>query len=211
MKKILFQGDSVTDSNRAKDEKWSEKYQGSGYPILVAAELGYRYPNEYSFYNRGISGNRVVDLLSRVKCDLINLKPDVVSILIGVNDVWHEINYKNGLSEESFERIYDILLCEIKEHLPNTQLMLLEPFVLQGEATIEHWSEFREEVEKRAKVTKKLAEKYNADFIALQSKFDKACTQAPAEYWLIDGEHPTSAGHKIIAEAWLDAFESLNF
>ena len=109
MIKILFQGDSITDSNRAKDEKWAEKYQGSGYPVLVAAELGYRHPEKYCFMNRGISGNRVVDLLARVKCDLINLKPDVVSILIGVNDAWHDFGENpNGVDAEKFFKIYSL-------------------------------------------------------------------------------------------------------
>ncbi len=210
MIKILFQGDSITDSNRAKDEKWSGKYQGSGYPVLVAAELGYNHPEKYCFMNRGISGNRVVDLLARVKCDFINLKPDVISILIGVNDVWHEINYANGISEKSFEKTYDLLLSEIKEYLPDVQLMILEPFVLPGEATTEHWEKFRGEVEKRATVACKITQKYNAKFVLLQEKFDKACEIAPAEYWLTDGVHPTTAGHKIITEAWLEAFNSLN-
>ncbi len=206
MIKILFQGDSITDSNRSKDENNQEIFQGCGYPVLVAAELGEKFPEKYIFQNRGISGNRVVDLLARVKKDLINLEPDVVSILIGVNDVWHEINYQNGLSEQLFEKVYDLLLSEIKEQLPNSKIMILEPFVLPGRATAEHWDEFEKEVKIRASVAYKIAEKYNTKFIPLQEKFDNACKNAPAEYWLFDGVHPTTAGHKIIADAWLEAF-----
>lgn len=207
MKKILFQGDSITESGRAKDEKWSEKYQGSGYPVMVAAELGYKYPDKYTFINRGISGNSVVDILARVKTDIIKIKPDVLSILVGVNDVWRELKNNSGFSEKSFERIYDVLLYEIKENLPGAKIIIMEPFLLKGEDTLEHWDKFRSEVEKRAVVAKKLAEKYGADFIPLQARFDEMYEKASMGYWLFDGVHPTSAGHKIIADAWLQNFK----
>ena len=105
MKKILFQGDSITDALR---QRWETSvYNGSGYATLVSAHLGYEYPNRFEFVNRGISGNRITDLISRIKCDFINLEPDYLSILIGINDVWHEISSKNGVSEEKFERYYN--------------------------------------------------------------------------------------------------------
>ena len=107
MKRILFQGDSITDANRSRE---NEAWKGEGYPTLITAKLGFEHPNEYEFINRGISGNRVVDLLARVKSDMINLKPDYMSILIGVNDVWHELEYSNGVSAERYEQIYTCLL-----------------------------------------------------------------------------------------------------
>ncbi len=207
MRNIVFQGDSITDCNRTREERRLDIYQGSGYPLLVAAELGYKYPNEYIVMNRGVAGNRVVDMLTRVRKDVINLKPDFVSVLIGVNDVWQEFLCQSGLSQESYERIYDVFLTEIKESLPDVKFIILEPFVLKGEGTEENWDEFRCEIEKRAVVSKKLAVKYGADFIPLQKKFDEALSKAPAEYWLVDGVHPSPAGQKMIAEAWLENFK----
>ncbi len=206
MKRILFQGDSITDASRSRtDDRW----MGEGYSTLVDAKMGYQYPNEYEFINRGISGNRVVDLLARVKCDIINLKPDYMSILIGVNDVWHEIDMQNGVSAERYEQIYNMLLEEIRESLPNLKIMILEPFVLPGPATKEHWEEFHSEVPKRAAAAQRIANKFQLPFISLQDKFDEAAKLAPAEYWLIDGVHPTHAGHELIAREWIKTFETI--
>ena len=106
MKTILFQGDSITDAGRARD---NDSNVGIGYPVLVKGTLGFEHPGEYTFLNRGISGNRVVDVYARIKSDIINLKPDVMSILIGVNDVWHEFSRKNGVDAEKFEKVYSML------------------------------------------------------------------------------------------------------
>ena len=111
MMRILFQGDSVTDAERKKEDGTNA---GMGYPALVASKLGFDYPNEYEFVNRGISGNRVSDLLARLKRDMINEKPDVMSILIGVNDAWWEIVDQTGTREGLFETIYDLLIQELK-------------------------------------------------------------------------------------------------
>jgi len=96
MKKILFQGDSITDFGREKNDVQGD-WLGHGYAAMVSGALGYKYPNEFEFINRGISGNRIIDVLARVKNDIINLAPDYMSILIGVNDVWHEISKKMEL------------------------------------------------------------------------------------------------------------------
>ena len=101
--RILFQGDSITDAGRKREDRSN---RGMGYSMLIAAQLGFDYPNEHEFCNRGVSGNRISDLLARVKKDIINEAPDVMSILIGVNDVWHDIIENNGIREDLFERIY---------------------------------------------------------------------------------------------------------
>ena len=126
-KVILFQGDSITDAGRSRD---NDLLTGTGYVRLTEAELGCTYPLLYTCYNRGISGNRIVDVYARIKADIINLAPDYMSILIGINDVWHEYTRQNGVSAEKFERIYDMLIHEIKEALPDIKIMILEPFVL---------------------------------------------------------------------------------
>ncbi len=212
MKKILFFGDSITDAERNKN---SDLEIGIGYPLLVKADLSYAYPNEYEFLNRGISGNRSVDLLARIKRDCINLSPDYISILIGVNDVWHEISENNGLDTQRFEHIYDLIVSEIKEALPNTKIMIMEPFVLEGYNTCnteekpDRFKRFETGVAEKAKASGKIAEKYGLPYIKLQDKFDEALKKAPADCWLYDGVHPSSAGHKIIKEEWIKAFNDL--
>ena len=108
METILFQGDSITDAGRFRDDPSN---MGQGYPNRVAGRLGLQNPGRYEFYNRGISGNRIVDLYARIKSDILNLQPDYMSILIGVNDVWHEKDWKNGVSSSKFKKIYSMLLA----------------------------------------------------------------------------------------------------
>ena len=210
---ILFQGDSITDCGRNRDDITST---GVGYANMVKGELGYEHPGEYEFINKGISGNRIVDVYARIKSDIINLKPDYMSLLIGVNDVWHELGgRRNGVSAEKFEKIYDMLIGEISEALPNIKIVILEPFVLEGTATAateaepERWNYFRTEVPLRAAAARRIAEKYGLRFVELQNKFDLACMQAPASYWLRDGVHPTSMGHWIIKNELTKAFTEL--
>ena len=212
MKTILFQGDSITDCGRSRDDN---AQVGTGYALLVKAQLGFENPNQYQFYNRGISGNRIVDVYARIKADIINLKPDCMSLLIGVNDVWHEIMYNNGVDEEKFEKIYSMLTEEIKEALPELKIMILEPFCLKGVATDntetqpDKWERFDSEVKKRAAKAKLIAEKYGLLFVELQNKFDELTQQAEETYWLRDGVHPTPMGHEMIKREWIKAFEEL--
>ncbi len=205
--KILFQGDSITDAGR----DWNNDGQlGRGYAHLVEAALGYSAPNEHTFVNKGISGNRIVDLYARIKRDIINYQPDVMSILIGVNDVWHEIgDSPNGVDADKFFKIYSMLIEEVKEALPNIKIMILEPFVLEACSTTENWEFFKTEVAKRGEMARKIAEKYNLPFIPLQEGFNELAKKAPNDYWLGDGVHPTAKGHEFIKIQWLNAFSSL--
>ncbi len=205
MKTILFQGDSITDAGRSYED---DRILGYGYATLVAAELGTARPNEFVFKNRGISGDRSIDLLARVRSDFINLKPDYISILIGVNDVWHE-RWENGVDEETFEVYYDLLISKVQRELPNIKIMIMGPFVLKEEATAATWDFFRSEVEKREAVSKKIAEKYNLVFVPLMKVFDEAEKVAPANYWTWEGVHPTAMGHELIKREWLKAFEQM--
>lgn len=206
MKTILFQGDSITDAGRSWED---DSNLGLGYPTLVKAELGFDCPGEYTFYNRGISGNRVVDLYARIKADIINLKPDIISILIGVNDVWHEINWHNGVDAEKYFKIYAMLIEEIQEALPESKIMILEPFVLKASATEADWDYFCSEVQKRAGKAREIAEKYHLTFVPLQEKLDQAAAVCPVDYWLGDGVHPTTIGHELIKREWVKYFKEL--
>ncbi|MBR4863501.1 MAG: hypothetical protein IKU07_02900 [Oscillospiraceae bacterium] len=210
-KLILFQGDSITDAGRNRELPHG---MGVGYANMTAGELAYTEPYKYIFRNRGISGNRVVDLFARMKVDMINMKPDIMSILIGVNDVWHEYTKQNGVSAEKFEMVYDLLIRELLEELPDLKLMIMEPFVLPGSATEntpehpERWDFFSKEVPLRAAAAKRLAEKYNLPFVPLQQRLEEANANAPSpDYWLRDGVHPTAAGHVLLKNAWLEAYK----
>ncbi|MBO4228880.1 MAG: SGNH/GDSL hydrolase family protein [Clostridia bacterium] len=207
VKTILFQGDSITDADRRNG-------LGTGYPLLTSARLGMDYPGEFTFHNRGISGNRIVDVYARIKEDIINLKPDYMSLLIGVNDVWHEF-WGNGVDAPKFEKIYCMMMEEILAALPNVKIMLLEPFCLRGSNTDnqeEHpdkWRIFSSEVKKRAEVVKRVAESYGLPFIPLQALFEEAAARSENAVWLFDGVHPTPAGHELITREWLKTFDSI--
>lgn len=204
--KILLQGDSITDVSRVRGD---DDNAGWGYALLLKAGLGLQQPGEYQLINRGISGNRIVDLYARIKADIINVQPDVMSILIGINDVWHEVSRRNGVDADKFYKIYDMLIEEVKEALPNIKIMILEPFVLKGSATEEHWDYFSAEVPKRAQMAKKIAEKHQLTFVPLQAGFDALTEKMEASYWLQDGVHPTPMGHAYIRDRWLEAFATL--
>ena len=205
MKTFLLQGDSITDAGRSRENNAA---RGHGYPTLIAAELMYDYPGQFNVINRGISGNRVVDLYARIKKDFLNLKPDYLSILIGVNDVWHDYGAEpNGVSDERFRKVYDLLIEELKAELPDLKIYILEPFVLRASATEDRWEDFDREVRLRAKSALWIAEKHGLPFVALQDKFDAACEKCEPSYWLGDGVHPTAAGHELIARALLETMK----
>lgn len=211
-KRILFQGDSITDCGRNREDFYG---MGAGYPNLVKASLGMDFPNEYEFINRGIAGNRIVDVYARIKADFINLAPDYASIYIGVNDAWHEIMMQNGVDTEKFEKLYTMLIDEIQAACPQTKLIIIAPFVLEGLNTCntdeipDRFEQFQKDVAEKAEVSKKIAQKYNLPLIELQPAFDEACTKAPIKYWTGDGVHPTPCGHEIIKRLWLETFEKI--
>lgn len=209
MTKILFQGDSITDCGRSRD---NDIYLGHGYPILVTSQLGFDNPEKFSFVNRAISGNRIVDIYARIKRDIIGVKPDVMSLLIGVNDVWHDYNDSpNGVDAEKFYKVYDMLIDEIKTALPDIKIMIMEPYVTHGTSIDPVWDSFDAEVKKRAEKAKLVAEKYNLTFVPLQKPFDDAFERFNVPtHWTNEGVHPTYFGHELIAREWLKAFEKLD-
>ena len=205
--KILFFGDSITDAGRNYDAPVGTlNSYGAGYVRSVAGNLIGENPSKYTIINRGISGNRIVDLYSRIKIDAWNFEPDVISILIGINDIWHEISRKNGVELERYEKIYRMLLQETKEKLSNAKIILCEPFVLKGSATEEKMERFLE-VKEYAKVVKKLAEEFNCEFLPLQQKLEEKAKEFGEQYYLSDGVHPNVAGAQLIADEWLKLFK----
>ena len=99
--KILFYGDSITDAGRTRDLDIPNKGLGGGYVTYIANQLFEKSLSDYDIYNTGISGNRIVDLYARIKIDCWNIKPDLLSILIGINDIWHEVKRQNGVEIDS--------------------------------------------------------------------------------------------------------------
>ena len=206
MKTFLFQGDSITDANR-DDENQDNFGLGCGYAFLLASEIEMNNKGKIRFINRGKSGDRITDVYARIKEDIINLKPDYMSILIGVNDVSHELTMNCGVTPKKFRMIYKLLIEEIREALPEIEIIILEPFVLKGSATALLWDQFNCEVRKLAEISKHIAEEFSLEFVPLQEEFDKLSADGDTRYWSVDGIHPTSAGHQLIKEKLKNAFE----
>jgi len=199
---VLFQGDSITDAGRDRSvaDPNSAGALGSGYPLLVAAAALAAHPDRgLRFYNRGISGNKVPDLQQRWTADTIDLHPDVLSILIGVNDFWHKLDHGYNGTVQDYEQQYTALLDETRRLLPRVHLIVLEPFVLRTGAVDARW--FPEFDQRRAAATR-VATHARATFVPLQSIFNQRARTAPPEYWAADGVHPTPPGHAVIAEHW---------
>lgn len=204
--KILFFGDSITDMERNREVEIGNIFSyGNGYPYAVACELFKDDPTKYTIINKGISGNRSVDLYARIKSDVWNLQPNLLSILIGVNDVWHELS-GNGVEIDRFENVYSMIIAETMNKLPNTKILLMEPFVLKGSATEDNWRLFQH-VYEYAEVVKRLADKYGVYFLPLQEKFERAAAKHGVDSYLYDGVHPNVAGAKLIADAWIEMFK----
>ncbi|MBQ3234554.1 MAG: SGNH/GDSL hydrolase family protein [Clostridia bacterium] len=204
--KIVFFGDSITDAGRNATHYMPNFKYGYGYVFLLKAALSKKYPLKYDIVNVGISGNRIVDLLARIKRDVWNEEPDYISILVGVNDVWHEIQNKNGVEIDRYEKYYRDIIEESKKRLPNCKLIMLEPFVLKEEATEAKIDEFLQ-VKEYAKVVKKLAKEYEIPFVELQKDFDRLAEIYGVKPLLWDGVHPDVFGATVIADNWLKVFE----
>lgn len=208
MKNIVIQGDSITDANRQQ----TIHGQGCGYAAFVNGYLCSKFPGEYKVINTGVSGDKIINIYSRIKCDIWNHNPDYLSIFVGINDIWHGYNpSNNGVDPVRFEKVYDLVIEETLERFPNVKIMLIAPFISKGAVLDDLGEKFEKEVYDRAKIVQKIADKHNLTCITLQDKFDKAYNSYPeVNYWTVDGVHPTPAGHQLIADAWLDAFKKIN-
>jgi lysophospholipase L1-like esterase len=204
---ILFQGDSITDGARGRSDD-PNHILGHGYVFLIAAELGMalaeRQPH---IINRGLSGDRASDLYARWNEDALALRPGLISILVGVNDVWAAMNGDPRGATDRFDRSLRHVMEETVEKLPDTGLVLVEPFVLQAGAPASDWVRWQERIAACQQSVRELARAFNAVHVPTQQMFDQACRQAEAAYWLWDGVHPTAAGHGLLARAWLEAVQ----
>ena len=202
---ILFQGDSITDAGRDRGvaDPNAARALGSGYPLLAASAALAAHPDRgLRFYNRGVSGNKVPDLAARWAADTVALAPDVLSILIGVNDFWHKLGKGYTGTVQDYENQYAALLDETRRTLPRARLIVLEPFVLRCGAVDDQWFP---EFDQRRAAAERVAHRAGAAFVPLQRVFDDLARKGTPQYWAADGVHPTPAGHAVIAERWRHA------
>jgi lysophospholipase L1-like esterase len=197
---ILFQGDSITDAGRKKEiaEANDSGALGKGYPAMAAGELLSEYPDlELKIYNRGISGNKVPDLAARWKEDTLDLQPTILSVLVGINDLWHTVafgkKYKGTI--EDYEKGFRELLSQSLTELTGVRLVVCEPF------TLREWPEFDPYRDAAAKI----AAEMKLTLVPFQSAFNEATKAAPSKFWLWDGIHPTPAGHALMVRTWRKA------
>lgn len=202
---ILFQGDSITDAGRRRDDRAanSQPALGNGYAWLAASQFLVARPNDHlQIFNRGISGDKVFQLADRWQQDCLDLKPDVLSILIGVNDFWHKHKHGYQGTLAIYERDYEALVKRTKEALPDVRLVICEPFVLKCGNVDETW--FPEFDAYRA-AARRVADQAGAEFVPFQTMFDTAVEFAPPQRWAADGVHPTPDGAALMSDWWLKA------
>lgn len=200
---ILFQGDSITDAGRDRRRTGTNEARamGFGYPLLAGCELLRDHGKlGLKIYNRGISGNKVPDLAARWQADCLDLKPTLISILIGVNDIWHKLNGRYDGTVEDYQKGFAALLAKTRKALPKATFVVCEPFVLRCGAVNDKWFP---EFDKRRAAAKTVADDAGAIWTPFQAMFDKA-VEAGTEpaYWARDGVHPSMAGHSLMAQTW---------
>ena len=195
---VLFQGDSITDAGRSRE---NDEALGSGYPAQTAAWFSAMYPEKnVRFLNRGVGGNRVKDLCARWTADCIALKPDIVSIMIGINDTWRRYDGNDPTSSSDYEKGYREILTRTKDL--GARIIILEPYVLPVPEDRVKW---REDLDPKIDAARRLAREFNAVYIPLDGIFAQAAAARDPAFWAVDGVHPTPAGHALIARSWLQA------
>ena len=200
---LLFQGDSITDAgrNRMASGPTSGGDLGFGYARLISDRLLIDYPELKSrFYNRGISGDRIRDMAMRWDQDAIQIKPDLISIMIGVNDTWNYVELGLGSDPEDYLQVFRKILQDTRRHLSETRLVLCEPFLLHTGGVTEVWLD---DIRERQEIVRSLAKEHQGVVVPFQSSLDEAANDIPAHKLLNDGVHPTEQGHRILAECWL--------
>ena len=200
--RILFQGDSITDAGRDKRNYYN---MGNGYPKFASKLIAEAHPEtEFEFINLGISGNRTDQLFDRLYPDAIALQPDVISILIGINDIWHR---KSNIltTDAQIELNYRTILTLLRERT-NAKIVMIAPYVLDAED-----KEFlREDHKKIIPIIRALAEEFADVYIPLDEKFDEAVKAQPEpRFYSGDGVHPNQNGAEFIGKLYAEAVEPL--
>ena len=199
---ILFQGDSITDGGRQRTGNDYNHIMGQDYAYLLAAQLGLDYPaHNLTFLNRGIGSEQVRDFVPRWQADVLDLHPNLLSILVGVNDTL--MSGDRAETPEQYEATYDTLLARTLAALPGVKIILGEPFLLPVGKHQPTYTADMQELRKRQAAVRRLAAKHHLPLIPYQQAFDRASQLAPADHWSWDGIHPTYAGHALMAREWL--------
>jgi lysophospholipase L1-like esterase len=205
---ILFQGDSITDAGRdkKKTEENNTGCMGNGYALVAGSKLLAENPEKtFHIYNKGVSGNKVFQLADRWDADCLQLKPNVLSIFVGVNDYWHTLTANPPYTGtiETYKTDYKKLIDRTKQALPDVKLIICEPYAINGVKSVtDAWYPKFPEFQRAAR---EIADEYNAGFVPFQSVIDKAMKSSPGNYWTADGVHPNMAGITLLAHAWLEA------
>lgn len=201
---ILFQGDSITDAGRNKKNPVANEGLGRGYPNHLAKSLHDDYANlGLQIHNRGISGNKVPDLDRRWQRDCIDIEPKILSILIGVNDIWHMLNGRYDGTAETYRDGYAALLKRTREALPETTIVVCEPFVLMSGTVQQNKDKWFPEFTTRREYAKQVASDAGTIWVPFQTMFDEAVKSGtPAKDLAGDGVHPSQAGHALMAKTW---------
>ncbi|MCP9943560.1 SGNH/GDSL hydrolase family protein [Streptomyces somaliensis] len=205
---ILFQGDSITDGGRDRRPHADVNAAlGHGYVYLVAARVATRAPgHRWRVTNRGVGGDKVTELAVRWQSDALDPAPDVLSVLVGVNDAWRVVDGEScDIDADGFRAVYDILLTRTRRALPTTRVLLCEPFCLPGGPDTDFDEALAAQVQLRQHAVAELAAAHHVELVRLQPVFDEALRRAPAAHWIHDGVHPTPAGHQLLADAWVSA------
>ncbi|MDI9882657.1 SGNH/GDSL hydrolase family protein [Flectobacillus longus] len=202
--RFLFQGDSITDGNRGRNAD-PNHILGHGYCFSVASKIGATYPDRnLQFFNKGISGNTIIDLENRWQQDTLEIKPDVLSLLIGINDVNGFINKKKEANNlTNFEQQYRKLLTSCLNQNKEMLFVLGLPFCVPTGSRKNEFDQWHTPTIERAEVVKSIAKDFNAVLIDYPQVFAQAQKKAPLEYWIWDGIHPTVFGHELMAREWM--------
>lgn len=200
--RIVFFGDSNTEWGRLYPTPYHHYGMGFSYAAVVFMMLSQRYPEmNWKFFNRGVSGNTVADLLARLDADVVTLQPNVVSILIGANDTWRAFDDNQGKTVEQFEAEYRQLLTEIRDKTA-ARLVVMEPFFLDFN---ERCRQMRRELNPRIDVVSVLAREFGAVYIPVNGLLAAACCRGPISMWTEDGVHLLPPGHGLLGQAWIDS------
>lgn len=207
---ILFQGDSITDGGRRKDRYYANDSggMGGGYVSMLVGELLKSYPSQgFKIYNRGISGHKVFQLADRWNEDCLQLQPDVLSLMIGVNDFWHTLthNYKGTIDVYKNDLI--ALLDKTMQSNPDLKIIIGEPFAVKGGSAVSDF--FDGKFDEYRYASKEVAEKFGAAFLPYHHVFEEAATIGGPAHWCPDGVHPSLAGCALMADVWMEAFKNL--
>ena len=202
--RILFQGDSITDAGR---DKRNYHEMGKGYPKYASALIAKAFPDtELEFINLGISGNRTDQLFDRLYPDAIALEPDVISIMIGINDVWHR--YGSNRVETTDEQIrvnYRAILTRLRAQT-HAKIVMIAPYLLDCTDK----EEVRADLQKVLPIIRELANEFADVYIPLDKLFEDALkTQPEPQFYSADGVHPNANGSEFIGKQYFDAIAPL--